>query len=406
MAMINGRMIVVVRSPDGNMRGMRRLTRRRAIAPALVASLIALVMFGAPYLRAAAFIVRAAGIHGFPERIAGWQSQAFSESWVSVPTRIGPVRGRVYRPAAPPRRSVVLTSGVHEAGVEEPRLVGLARSLAASGILVLTPEPVDLVHYRITPRAADTIDDAAAWLLSQRDLRSAEGERVGLIGISFSGGLSIVAAGRPTIRSRTSFVLALGGHGNLPRVLRYLCTGIEPTGGQRPPHDYALAVLMYGAAPQLVPADQVEPLRRALAIFLHGSALDHPDPAGAAQAYLQARALESALPQPAAALLKLANDRNAAEMGVRVLPHIGTLGGDPALSPDQSAPPSAPVFLLHGADDNVIPAVESTLLAASLAPHTEVHALLSPLISHAELDKPMSLVEIGRLIALWRGALN
>jgi hypothetical protein len=64
------------------------------------------------------------------------------------------------------------------------------------------------------------------------------------------------------------------------------------------------------------------------------------------------------------------------------------------------------VLLLHGADDNVIPAVESTLLAKALEPHTRVHVLLSGLISHAELDKPMDVGELARLIALWREALN
>ena len=45
------------------------------------------------------------------------------------------------------------------------------------------------------------------------------------MGIGFSGGLSIVAAGRPRcdrVRLRRS---SFGGHDDLPRVLQYLCTG-------------------------------------------------------------------------------------------------------------------------------------------------------------------------------------
>ena len=53
------------------------------------------------------------------------------------------------------------------------------------------------------------------------------GSPVGLMGISFSGGLSIVAAGRPTLRDRVAYVFSFGGHDDLPRVLRYLCTGHE-----------------------------------------------------------------------------------------------------------------------------------------------------------------------------------
>ena len=49
--------------------------------------------------------------------------------------------------------------------------------------------------------------------------------RVGMIGISFAGGLSIVAAGRPSIRDKVAFVMSFGGHGDLPRTLKYLVTG-------------------------------------------------------------------------------------------------------------------------------------------------------------------------------------
>lgn len=394
------------------MRAMLRLTPafaalrrgKRLAAGVVLAVAVASAVLGAPYIRATAFIIRAAGVQGWPERVVSWQDEPYREESVSVPTRRGSVRGRIYRPVERPRRAIVLTSGVHEAGIDEPRLVGLARALAESGLLVLTPEPVDLMRYRITPEATDTIEDAAVWLLGRRDLGVED--RVGLIGISFSGGLSIVAAGRPSLNTRTPFVLSLGGHGNLPRVLRYLCTGIEPTGRERPPHDYALAVLLYGAAPHMVPPDQAEPLRRALAVFLHGSAMDTADPATARAAYAEARAIESTLPEPAATLLKYANDRNVKDLGPRLLPSIGILGDDPSLSPDRSAPPKAAVLLLHGADDNVIPAVESTLLADSLRPHTEVHVLLSGLISHAELDKPIDVRELGKLIALWKEALE
>ena len=44
-------------------------------------------------------------------------------------------------------------------------------------------------------------------------------------GISFSGGLSIVAAGRPALRDKVSYVMSFGGHGDLPRVMKYLASG-------------------------------------------------------------------------------------------------------------------------------------------------------------------------------------
>ena len=80
------------------------------------------------------------------------------------------------------------------------------------------------------------------------------------MGISFGGGLSVVAASR--LGDRAAWVLSFGGHGDLPRALRYLCTGVLPDGQTRPPHDYGVVIILLGVADRLVPADQVEPLRQ------------------------------------------------------------------------------------------------------------------------------------------------
>jgi hypothetical protein len=45
----------------------------------------------------------------------------------------------------------------------------------------------------------------------------------GLVGVSFAGGLALVAAGRPALKDRLTAIFALGAHADLPRVIRYLC---------------------------------------------------------------------------------------------------------------------------------------------------------------------------------------
>ncbi len=59
------------------------------------------------------------------------------------------------------------------------------------------------------------------------------------------------------------------------------------------------------------------------------------------------------------------NERDVAHLGPILLPHVAELGGDPSLSPAMAPPPAAPVYLLHGAGDNVIPAAETLALAAN-----------------------------------------
>ena len=148
-----------------------------------------------------------------------------TEQPLTVPWRGGALPARKYLPRGSRRRAFLLVPGVHASGVDEPRLIGFARDLASMGHPVLTVGPPDLARYTISPSDTDAIEDAAAWLSQQRDL--APDGRIGMMGISFAGGLSIVAAGRPRSRTSVAAVLSLGGHGELPRTLRYLCTGIQ-----------------------------------------------------------------------------------------------------------------------------------------------------------------------------------
>lgn len=384
------------------------MKRRRRVMVSLVTVAAVLVALGAytlpSYTRATSFVVRAAGIGGWPEALAERNAVQVQEFALSTPTRYGDVGSRLYRPQGLIRRTVILVSGIHPFGIEEPRLKGLARDLAASGFAVLTPELPDLTRYSITPGSTDMIEDTARWAAGRSDLATGDG-RIGLMGISFSGGLSVVAAGRPALRHRVAFAFSVGGHGNLLRVLRYLCTGIEPDGTYRKPHDYSLAVVSFALADELVPADQVGPLRHAIETFLSGSAHDGQDAERARRYFEQAGEMERKLPEPAAALMRDINTRNVASLGRRLLPHIHVLG-HPSVSPEHSPAPEAETYLLHGAGDNVIPAAESELLARYLAGKTEVRLLISPLIIHAEVERPSAIREIWRLISFWEELLS
>ncbi len=323
---------------------------------------------------------------------------------VQIPTRHASLAARVFASDGAARGAVLLVPGVHAGGIEEPRLVGFAEDLAARGFIVVTAELPDLKQYLITPRSTDMIEDAARWLSEQRNL--APDGRVGLIGISFGGGLSIVAAGRPSIRDRVAFVLSFGGHGDLPRTLRYLCTGVLADGGAHPPHDYGVVIILLGVADRMVPADQVTRLRDGIRTFLEASHVDMVDKARARTIFDRARAMAAAMPEPSRSLMTAVNDRDVAGLGPRLLPHVEALGADPTLSPVDAPAPLAPVFLLHGADDNVIPALESTRLADHLRPHTAVRVLLTPLITHAEVNRPADWGEIWKLVSFWTDVLD
>src|SRR5579862_9554483 len=64
----------------------------------------------------------------------------------------GPVRVRRYVPEGmPDAPGLVILHGVHRLGIDEPRLIRFARSLAGAGLRVLTPELRELADYRVDP---------------------------------------------------------------------------------------------------------------------------------------------------------------------------------------------------------------------------------------------------------------
>jgi dienelactone hydrolase len=385
----------------------RRAGRWIALAALALAVIVSACWIGAPYLRGAAFVVKAAGMQGPARRVAEWQSTGVSRMGVgTIPWRGGTLRTRAYQPYRASGRGILLVPGVHASGIDEPRLVGFARDITATGHPVLTVELPDLARYEITTRTTDMIEDAAAWMMRRPEFQGQDG-RIGMIGISFSGGLSIVAAARPAIRNGVAFVMAFGGHADLPRTLKYLCTGIQPDGASRPPHDYGLAIVLLSGADRVVPPDQVQPLRVAILSFLEASRLAMIDQAKALAEVNHSKELEKGLAEPARTYMGYVINRDVAHLGPILLPHVAELGGDAALSPARSPFPAVPVFLLHGTDDNVVPAIESTLLARDLAARgVPVHVLLTPLITHAEVDKSSTAAAVWRLIHFWSKMLN
>jgi dienelactone hydrolase len=385
---------------------------RRVVAVLItIAAVLAMVYAAIPYARALSLIVRAADLGGQVEAFASEQARVVAiQPPHRVPTRQGDVLARFYEPAGDVSRTVLLLPGIHSMGIEEPRLRGLATDLAGSGIRVMTLALPDLQQYRVNPRSSDVIEDAIGWMAAQP--RLAPDGRVGVVGISFAGGLSVVAAGRPSVRDKVAFVVSFGGHGDLPRVLKYLSTGEAPQVegiATHPPHDYGVAVILYDVAQHMVPAEQVAPLREGVRTFLLASQLTLVDMTQANAAFAKAREMAQALPEPAATLLAYVNDRNVMKLGPALAPYLDRLAADSAAASPERAPslPTAPVYLLHGDGDTVIPAAESAILGRFLREHgVEAHVLLSGLITHAEVDRSAAASETWKLVRFWASVLR
>jgi dienelactone hydrolase len=387
--------------------------------PIVIITLTLSALIVRPYVHGLSFVIRAAEVQGTARHLADFDTTRVTEREISIPTRRGAMRARLYEPAGSHTRAALLTSGLHASGIDEPRLVRLARDLASSHIAVVTPDIPELSRFEIAPAITDAIEDAGLWLAA--DAALAPDHQAALMGISFSGGLSVVAAGRPSLAQRVAYVFSLGGHDDIARVLRYLCTGREPrpspdvrlgsaaaeTDFVLAPHDYGVAVILLSLADRVVPAAQVERLRTGIRQYLWASALDGGvDKARAPAEFDAVRAFARTLPEPSARLMRYVIDRDVVHLGARLLPLIGSASAADGLSVSKSPKPSAPVFLLHGLEDNVVPPIESEYLAADLRGHAPTRLLLSGLISHAEADQPMHASDVLQLAGFWGDLLS
>jgi len=301
---------------------------------------------------------------------------------LSIPGESGPIRARLYFRADQPRgEGIVVAHGVHYRGIDEARLVPFARGLAESGLTVLTPELSDLADYRITQSGVGVIRDAVHYLANDRE--HVLSERVGLLGFSFAGGLSLVAATDPETSEHLSYVTSVGGHHDLRHVMRFLIHNeIETAHGVVPlqAHEYGLVVLVYGNLEQFVPEPDLVPMRAAFKAWLHedrvaarelAKARTTPE-ANALWELLEAGKLQALSPRLDALL-------EAQHAELSALSAAGRL-----------AEAKVPVYLLHGAHDNVIPPSETDAAGLELGAARHI-ALVSPLIEHVEVSKSAGL---------------
>jgi len=253
------------------------------------------------------------------------------------------VRARVYipqnRPHAP---AMVLFHGVHHLGIDEPRLVGFAAAMAGCGIRVLTPELPVITDYHVSEDSIAAIGESVRWFATQT------GGPVGVMGLSFSGGLALVAASEPQYHAAFRFVVAVGSQDSMLRVAEYYLTGRDarPDGSVEvlPPHEYGPLVLEYENLDDFVPAQDLAPVRALLRAHLYE---DRP---GEAEAKL---GMTGAQRREALDLMDTSLPATRTAIAASIARHAGDSVG---LSPEgRLRALRTPVYLLHGGGTTSFP---------------------------------------------------
>lgn len=356
-----------------NKKTKRRLGRRVL----LIALVVLAFAIGPAFLhaRAAALMLRFSSSDA-PTGFATFGMHEVDEEATTLDLGDGETtRARIYTPRGvsdPP--GLVIAHGVHHLGVDEPRLQRFSRAIASAGVVVYTPELKELADYRIDVRSNKSIGRAAIEL-KQRVHRTT----VGVMGLSFAGGLAMLVAADPQWAGSISFVVAVGAHDDLPRVARFFATNEIPeadgTTLKMHAHDYGAVVLVYSRPDLFFPDKDVVLARDALKKWLW------EDQDGA-------RKIEEGMTPAGKAKMDLIFDHREDILAPELLAFIARV--EPAMkkvSPHGNLEGlRAHVYLLHGAGDSVIPPSETRWLAVDAPADTVKAALVSNAIQHVELE--------------------
>jgi pimeloyl-ACP methyl ester carboxylesterase len=313
------------------------------------------------------------------------ESHALDIQELTLSTTQGPVRAKLFTPrgiAHPP--GMVLVHGIHHLGIDEPRLMNFARAAASDGFSVLTPEVAALADYHVDGASIGTIGESTAWLQD----RLGTGP-VTIVGVSFAGGLSLLAACDPRYAPHIRALVLMGAYDSLPRVVRFLATSQAEFPDGRieayKAHDYGAAVFVYSHLDQFFPPADLAVAHDSLRDWLWEQPAD-------------AQALFPQLSPASRDTMEILINRQIEKLRPKLLEEIRADDAQlSAISPEgKLAALRTSVFLLHGATDDIIPSTETLWLEKDIPRADLREVLITPAFSHVDPDKH----------AVWKDELN
>ncbi len=286
----------------------------------------------------------------------------------------------LYQPEErPAEKALILVAGISELGCYHPRLISLARHLAERGLMVITPDIQEFRRFQIT---AEPVSQILFWYDQVSTLEGSQKvRRIGLAGISYSGTLALIAAGRPEIQDRVAFIVGIGSYNNLIRCIRdWFAAGSETESTRYYPTRYYGRWVVMLAAVTMIPEikdrlfirDVLESLLLQKNIPAPGSRLTSEG-----KSWYRLAVMREGQSDPKLAL----------DIEEYLVSNIYR-----QLNPEDAlAKVRCPVFLVHGAYDDLIAPGESLQLHRRIA-HS--HLLISPFLTHTHPhSKSLSLKE-------------
>jgi pimeloyl-ACP methyl ester carboxylesterase len=297
----------------------------------------------------------------------------FNFRGTQVPVHVYTPRGVSFAPG------IVIIHGMHRLGIDDPRLVNSARAVAASGFFVMTPLVPGVADYRVEGESADLIGAAARSFAQELKV-----PKVGILAISFSGGLSLLAASDPRFSPSIAWVASVGGYYDLVHVLRFFATGeaVRPDGSveHMQPHEYGPLIVVYDEPQDFFAPQDVQAAHEALRLLLseNGKASE---------------ALTKTMTPADQEIMQRIYHKQRASFAPAILAEIDKRREELAAASPSGHLQSLhiPILLLHGSDDVIIPQTEMLWLQRDIPKKYLLDALISPAIGHVDFGAKVKL---------------
>lgn len=292
----------------------------------------------------------------------------------------------LYLPRNDIRAGILLVPGAAEKGKDDPRLIAFAETLARARFAVFVPDLPGFRELTVSSADIEAVAGAYDFFASRKELAPLN---VGICAFSYAAGPAVLAAMGPQIRDRVDFIVSVGGYYDLENVLSFFTTGWYRTEGEwrhRTPNHYGKWVFVLSNTKRLDPRDAV--------IFSRMARRRMEDP----EAPIDDLAARLSADGKKLYRFVVNQDRQRvpaliADLPSQLLSEIRALniaGKDLSLL-------KARVILIHGIDDDIIPAAESKAFDRAL-PKEQGELFLAGGLAHVDLQPG-----IRDIWTLWRG---
>jgi acetyl esterase/lipase len=192
-------------------RWLRRLIVRTALALAIVLALSTMAALlthqGRVALKSAGFFIEI--FPHSPVYPMRWFIDAADVSIVTFPSVGGDVNGHLYLPQGEgPHGAVILYIGVGPEH-ENEHVVRVSHAFARAGVAVLIPVSEAMTDFRVEAGEEEVAVAAFQYLHGRTDI---DPERIGFLGLSVGGSVSVLAAQDPRIAADVQVVDSFGGY--------------------------------------------------------------------------------------------------------------------------------------------------------------------------------------------------